>query len=154
MSMAGAKDGGTDRRPGAAPAAAEDAAKRTGRATFDPRGNSVWEWQTSPGVFERVDDATKIRDLSAAELKLMETQALRRTAARATAPTDKAREAAARRKREGGFNPYELAATAPPEPPSARDPAPDPPAVKNPRRGLLARLRLALMRGVTRTPGP
>lgn len=110
----------TDPAPGAPPAEADDARRRSGRASFDSRGNAVWEWQTSTGVFEREVDTARLKDLSAAELKLMETQALKKQIG-ATPADDKPAEAELRKKRESGFNPYETASTKPPKPLFAKD---------------------------------
>jgi hypothetical protein len=48
-------------------------AGRSGRAAWDERGNSIWEWQTAPGVFTREVDEAQMRTLTAGvELKVVE----------------------------------------------------------------------------------
>lgn len=44
----------------------------SGRATWDERGNSIWEWQTAPGVFSRDIDSNQLHALEARELCLMD----------------------------------------------------------------------------------
>jgi len=42
----------------------------SGRATWDDRGNSVWEWQTAPGVYSREISSQQLQALEAADLHL------------------------------------------------------------------------------------
>lgn len=44
----------------------------SGRATWDERGNSIWEWQTAPGVFSRDISAQQLRELEASNLHLLD----------------------------------------------------------------------------------
>jgi hypothetical protein len=44
----------------------------SGRATWDERGNSIWEWQTEPGVYSRDISAQQLRALEANDLHLMD----------------------------------------------------------------------------------
>lgn len=44
----------------------------TGRATVDERGNSVWEWQTAPGIYSRDISAEQFQALQAPHLTLVE----------------------------------------------------------------------------------
>lgn len=44
----------------------------TGRATVDERGNSVWEWQTAPGIYSREISAEQFQALQAPHLTLVE----------------------------------------------------------------------------------
>lgn len=44
----------------------------SGRATWDERGNSIWEWQTAPGVFSREISSQQLHALEATELSLAE----------------------------------------------------------------------------------
>lgn len=47
-------------------------ATRSGRATWDERGNSVWEWQTAPGVFTRDISSQQLEALEAANLQIVD----------------------------------------------------------------------------------
>jgi hypothetical protein len=47
---------------------------RSGRATWDSRGNSVWEWQTAPGIYSRNADTQRVKALQVADLELLETK--------------------------------------------------------------------------------
>lgn len=47
----------------------------SGRAAWDSRGNSVWEWQTAPGVYSRNADTQRVKALQVADLELLETKA-------------------------------------------------------------------------------
>jgi hypothetical protein len=44
----------------------------SGRATWDERGNSIWEWQTAPGVYSREINSQQLQALEACELTLQE----------------------------------------------------------------------------------
>lgn len=44
----------------------------SGRAAWDERGNSVWEWQTQPGVFTRDISSQQLTQLEAAQLQLVD----------------------------------------------------------------------------------
>jgi|GEM_PF-1901163 len=44
----------------------------SGRATWDERGNSIWEWQTAPGVFSREISAQQLQALEANDLHLLD----------------------------------------------------------------------------------
>ena len=44
----------------------------SGRATWDERGNSIWEWQTAPGVYSREISAQQLQALAANNLHLMD----------------------------------------------------------------------------------
>ena len=43
---------------------------RSGRAVWDDRGNSTWEWQTQPGVFSREIDTQQLKVLSGEQLRI------------------------------------------------------------------------------------
>ncbi|MGD9842277.1 MAG: hypothetical protein AB7F79_12640 [Steroidobacteraceae bacterium] len=53
-------------------------AKESGRVAFDARGNPVWEWKTSTGVFDRNVSTQRLKKLEAQDLKLEDTQALKK----------------------------------------------------------------------------
>lgn len=44
----------------------------SGRATWDERGNSIWEWQTAPGVYSREISSQQLQALEASELQLLD----------------------------------------------------------------------------------
>ncbi len=45
---------------------------QSGRVAFDERGNSIWEWQTAPGVFSREISSQQLRELEASNLQVVE----------------------------------------------------------------------------------
>ena len=47
---------------------------RSGRAVWDERGNSIWEWQTQPGVFTRDISDCQLAQLEASHLTLVDTE--------------------------------------------------------------------------------
>src|SRR5262245_58527377 len=47
-----------------------DADKRSGRATFDSRGNPIWEWQLETGVYSRDVNTQKLKKLDLGELSI------------------------------------------------------------------------------------
>lgn len=44
--------------------------KKSGRVTFDSRGNAVWEWSMSTGIFGRNVDTKRLKKLEAADLRI------------------------------------------------------------------------------------
>lgn len=44
----------------------------SGRASWDARGNSVWEWQTAPGVYSREISSQQLQALQATELRVID----------------------------------------------------------------------------------
>jgi hypothetical protein len=44
----------------------------SGRAGWDARGNSVWEWQTAPGVYSREISSQQLQALQATELRVID----------------------------------------------------------------------------------
>lgn len=46
----------------------------SGRAAWDDRGNSVWEWRTAPGIYSRDVDTQRVKALQTADLKILESQ--------------------------------------------------------------------------------
>lgn len=53
-----------------APATARDPS--SGRTAWDDRGNSIWEWQTAPGVYSRHADTQRVKALQIADLELVD----------------------------------------------------------------------------------
>ena len=45
---------------------------QSGCASWDERGNSVWEWQTAPGIYSREVSSQQLQSLQAAELRLVD----------------------------------------------------------------------------------
>jgi hypothetical protein len=64
-----------DKRPQAIPPPDSEASdrKRSGRAGFDERGNSVWEWQLDTGVYSRDVNTQKLKKLNLDELSIADT---------------------------------------------------------------------------------
>jgi hypothetical protein len=92
-------------QPGAqSPARPADDKKRSGRAGFDERGNSVWEWQLETGVYSRDITTQRLKKLDLDDLSIAETATHRRP----TEPDARQERAAAP---GGGFNPYDTAAS-------------------------------------------
>ena len=74
--------------------------QKSGRVAYDSRGNPVWEWQTSTGVFEQNVSTQRLKKLEAPELSFAETQPVPVIGkGAATKPKLKSRE-------DTGFNPY------------------------------------------------
>jgi hypothetical protein len=71
------------RRPTDKPSAAEKAdfpRRKSGRATFDANGRSIWEWQTATGVFERDVTSEQLAKLEDSNLALIEDDPTNRAA--------------------------------------------------------------------------
>ena len=49
-----------------------DPEQRSGRAVWDERGNSIWEWQTQPGVYTRDISDHQLQQLEASHLTLVD----------------------------------------------------------------------------------
>jgi len=49
---------------------------RSGRPTWDERGNTVWEWQTAPGIYSREVTPQQLQILQATELSLVDQRSL------------------------------------------------------------------------------
>jgi hypothetical protein len=45
---------------------------QSGRVAFDERGNSIWEWQTAPGVFSRDISLQQLHALEANDLQVLD----------------------------------------------------------------------------------
>lgn len=72
--------------------------KRTGRVSFDERGNSVWEWQLETGVYSRDVNTQKLKKLDLDELSIADTGINKKPGG----VTDPAKPTAP----GSGFNPY------------------------------------------------
>jgi hypothetical protein len=70
--------------------------KKSGRVTFDSRGNAVWEWSMSTGIFGRNVDTKRLKKLEASDLKIVEDP----TSKEKTFRLQPAKQAG------GGFDPY------------------------------------------------
>ncbi len=89
-----------DDKPGVKPEPnAPEENKRSGRVTFDSRGNSVWEWQLETGVYSRDVNTQKLKKLDLGELSIAETGILKRPPGLGDSQP----------KPGGGFNPYDNA---------------------------------------------
>jgi len=49
-------------------------AQNSGRVAFDARGNPVWEWETSTGVYDKNVSTQRLKKLQAPDLSLEQTQ--------------------------------------------------------------------------------
>ena len=76
-----------------------DADKRSGRVSFDSRGNSVWEWQLETGVYSRDVNTQKLKKLDLGDLSIAETGLHKRPPGLGEEPPAPG----------GGFNPYDNA---------------------------------------------
>ena len=109
--MSKSKDKPTDKGP------KESESKQSGRVAFDSRGNPIWEWQTSTGVFGRDVSTQRLKKLEAKELSLVETQSVEKP---------KKLELEDAPLPGGGTNPYNSSANPakPPKAPAAAKPGP------------------------------
>jgi len=110
-----------DSGPGDAAAAAVSREKESGRVAFDARGNSVWEWRTGEGTFQRDASTSLVKKLEAPHLSLEATAIVRKQAggsAKEAAPSC------------GGFDPYDSGASPARSAGVARRPAPARPPVR------------------------
>jgi hypothetical protein len=108
--------------------------KRSGRVSFDSRGNSVWEWQLETGVYSRDVNTQKLKKLDLGDLSIAETGIQKIPPG--LNDKDDARPGggfnpydSAPRSKQEGFNPYDNAralgaklAPKPPEPQQQRPP--------------------------------
>lgn len=100
------KPGSTDpdsTKSAGAPRPADD--KRSGRAAYDERGNSVWEWQLETGVYSRDISTQRLKKLDLNDLSIADTAAHPRPSGLTDPPARKSSPG-------GGFNPYDNSTTA------------------------------------------
>ena len=64
-------------KPGDVVPGPTDDGKRSGRVSFDSRGNSVWEWQLETGVYSRDVNTQKLKKLDLGDLSIAETGILK-----------------------------------------------------------------------------
>ncbi|MET0532905.1 MAG: hypothetical protein ABW171_01660 [Steroidobacter sp.] len=87
--------------PEASDAPAEDA--RSGRITYDDRGNSVWEWKLDSGVYSRDINTQRLKKLDLDELSIADTAINKRPPGLGGKPGEPMP--------GGGFNPYDNSST-------------------------------------------
>ena len=81
-----------------------DDSRRSGRAAYDERGNSVWEWQLETGVYSRDISTQRLKKLDLNDLSIAETAVHPRPPG-LTDPAERKATAG------GGFNPYDNSRT-------------------------------------------
>lgn len=84
--------------------------KRSGRISYDERGNSVWEWQLETGVYSRDITTQRLKKLDLNDLSIAETA----THPRPPGLSDPLADPRGRKPRErlpGGCNPYDNSTT-------------------------------------------
>jgi hypothetical protein len=54
------------------PGKPEEPEKKTGRVTFDDRGQAIWEWSMTTGRFETATTSTRLKKLTNVELSLID----------------------------------------------------------------------------------
>lgn len=88
-------------QPGETPPDTEDG-NRSGRISYDERGNSVWEWQLETGVYSRDISTQRLKKLDLNDLSIADT-AIQQRPPGLSDP--------AKPKPGGGFNPYDNSST-------------------------------------------
>ncbi|HEY5760137.1 MAG TPA: hypothetical protein VIU34_30150 [Steroidobacter sp.] len=93
--------------PPASPESADDpnADKRSGRISYDERGNSVWEWQLETGVYSRDISTQRLKKLDLNDLSIADT-AINKQPPGLDQPQSRKPQPG------GGFNPYDNSSTA------------------------------------------
>jgi hypothetical protein len=89
-----------DPKPGDVVPGPDADSKRSGRVSFDSRGNSVWEWQLETGVYSRDVNTQKLKKLDLGDLSIAETGVHKRPGFGEDEPAPAP---------GGGFNPYDNA---------------------------------------------
>jgi len=101
-----------------APRAADE--KSSGRVAFDARGNPVWEWQTSTGVYGREVSTQRLKKLEAKELAIVDTPPTE-TKKKSRGPQLSLAEPG-KASRATGFNPYDSSSAVSPRAKVADEP--------------------------------
>lgn len=86
--------------------------KSSGRVAFDSRGNPIWEWETSTGIYGRDVSTQRLRKLEAKDLAIVDTPP-----AEGKKRPHKGKELSMADpvvNRETGFNPYNSMSAIPP----------------------------------------
>lgn len=83
----------------------DPADKRSGRISYDERGNSVWEWQLQTGVYSRDISTQRLKKLDLNDLSIADTAVNERPSG-LNQPPAKPKPAPG-----GGFNPYDNSST-------------------------------------------
>lgn len=78
--------------------------KRSGRISYDERGNSVWEWQLETGVYSRDISTQRLKKLDLNDLSIADTATHER-------PPGLAQPQGRKPQPGGGFNPYDNSST-------------------------------------------
>jgi hypothetical protein len=71
--MSDPKDPKPGTKPSDEPPEPASEGRRSGRVSFDSRGNSVWEWQLETGVYSRDVSTQKLKKLDLGDLSIAET---------------------------------------------------------------------------------
>lgn len=71
--------------------------KRSGRVSFDSRGNPIWEWQLDTGVYSRDVTTQSLKKLNLGDLSIAETAQHEKLSGL---------DESSRNRSGGGFNPY------------------------------------------------
>lgn len=79
--------------------------QRSGRISYDERGNSVWEWQLETGVYSRDISTQRLKKLDLNDLSIADTAVHQR-------PPGLDQPEARKTPSGGGFNPYDNSSTA------------------------------------------
>ncbi len=91
---------------GSEPGKVTEEEKKSGRVSFDSRGNAVWEWQMKTGIYGQDVDTKRLKKLEA-NLQIADDPL----------STGKRRKQATQARKQSGFDPYN--SSAPPVKPSA-----------------------------------
>jgi hypothetical protein len=116
--MANPPDSGKGAKPGVPTVGSgsdpkAESEKRSGRVSYDERGNSVWEWQLETGVYSRDVSTQRLRKLELGDLSIAETATHKRPPGLGNpSPSDKKSEPPKAPPPGGGFNPYDSASSA------------------------------------------